>query len=195
MRNLIRVGQLKTESESTLSETIKNPNVIDNRKYKQKEKSKDISGKQSKAEIIVNYLKEDDAFVKSLNLNKDEYNTLNFIQEQLWDVYRFCVKGNSILSIDTTFEICEGLYLTDSTYQNLSLVDQNGKHPEFPGPSFWHFCKTEETYRRFAGELLIAEPLLSGIKIFGHDLDKALAKGITSFVSLSRGLCIIHSRQ
>ena len=92
-------------------------------------------------------MKEDDAFVKSLNLNKDEYNTLNFIQEQLRDVYRFCVKGNSILSIDTTFEICEGLYLTDSTYQNLSLVDQYRKHPEFPGPSFWHFRKTEETYR------------------------------------------------
>ena len=138
-------------------------------------------------------MKEDDAFVKSLNVNKDEYNTSNFIQEQLWDVYCFCAKGNSILSIDTTFKICEGLYLTDSTYQNLSSVDQNGKHTEFPGPSFWHFCKTEETYRRFAGELLIAQPLLSGIKKIGHDLDKALAKGITSFVSLLRGfMCIIH---
>ena len=159
-----------TKSESTLLETIKNTKVIDNRKYTHKEKSKDISGKQSEAEIIVNYLKEDDTFVKSLNLNKDEYNTLNFIQEQLWDVYRLCVKGNSILSIDITFEICEGLYLTDSTYQNLSLVDEYGKHPEFPGPSFWHFRKTEETYRRFAGELLIAELLLLGIKKIGHDL-------------------------
>ena len=92
-------------------------------------------------------MKEDDAFVKFLNLSKDEYNTLNFIQEQLWDVYRFCVKGNNILSIDTTFVICEGLYLTDSTYQNLSMVDQNGERAEFPGPSFWHFHKTEETYR------------------------------------------------
>ena len=141
-------------------------------------------------------MKEDDAFVKSLNLNKDEYNTLNFIQEQLWDVYRFCVKGNSILSIDTTFEICEGLYLTDSTYQNLSLVDQYRKHTEFLGPSFWHFRKTEETYRWFAGELLIAEPLLSGIKNWGMTLIKQLAKGITSFLSLWRGfMCIILSHQ
>ena len=69
-----------TESDSTLSGTIKNLKVVDNRKYKQKEKSKDVSAKQSEAEIIVNYLKEDDAFVKSLNLSKDEYNTLNFIQ-------------------------------------------------------------------------------------------------------------------
>ena len=185
-----------TESESTLAETIKNPKVIGNRKYKQKEKSKDISGKQSETETIVNYLKEDDAFVKSLYLNKDEYNALNFIQEQLWDVCCFCVKGSSILSIDTAFEICEGLYLTDSTCQNISLVNQNGKKPAFPRPWFWHFCKTEETYRQFASELLMAEPLLSGIKVFHHDLDKAIAKGITSFVSLSRGfMCIIDSCQ
>ena len=54
-----------TESEWILSETIKYPKVTDNKKYKQKEKSKDISGNQSAAEIIVNYLKED-AFAKSL---------------------------------------------------------------------------------------------------------------------------------
>ena len=108
-----------TESESTLSETIKNPKFVDIRNYKQKEKSKNISGKQSEAETTVSYLKEDDAFVKSLTLNKDKCNTLNFIQEQLWDVYHFCVKGKGILSIATMFKICEGLYLTDSTYQNL----------------------------------------------------------------------------
>ena len=60
----------------------------------------------------------------------------------------------------------------------------------------WYQIAQHITCRRSAGELLIAEPLLSGIKKFGHDLDKALAKGITSFVSLSCGfICIIHSRQ
>jgi len=58
------------------------------------------------------------------------------------------------------------------------LVDiNNGKHPEFQGPSFWHFRKTRETYRRFAGELLIAELRLNDIKKIGHDLDNAIAKG------------------
>ena len=46
---------------------------------------KDISGKQSDDNIIMNYLKED-AFVTSLELCKDECNTLNFIEEQLWDI-------------------------------------------------------------------------------------------------------------
>ena len=85
--------------------------------------------------------------------------------------------------------------MTDSTYQNVSLVGRYGKHPEFPGTSFWHFRKTEKTYRRFAGKLLIAEKLLSGIKKIGHHFDKALAKGITGFVSFSQiFMCIIHPR-
>ena len=96
---------------------------------------------------------------------------------------------------------CESLSkgISEKTLQSVQnyVVDQHGKHSEFPGPSFWHFRKTEETYRGFTGELLIAERLLLGIKKFGHDLDKTLAKGIiTTFVSLSRGfMYIIHSHQ
>ena len=79
----------------------------------------------------------------------------------------------------------------NSTYQNLSLVDQYGKHPEFPRPSFWHFRKTEETYRRFAGELLIAEPLLSGIKKMGMISIKHLLK-VSSFTSFSFTRIYVH---
>ena len=53
--------------------------------------------------------------------------------------------------------------------------DINGKHPKFPWPSFWHFKKTRETRRRFAGELLIHEPLLINLHKIGLDLDKGLA--------------------
>ena len=114
----------------------------------------------------------------------------------MWDICRFCVRGNGIFCIDTAFEICDELYLTDTTYPNLSLHDINGKHPKFLGPSFWHFKRTRETYRRFAGELLIYKPLLINLhKIeydldliykpllinlhkIEHDLDKGLAEGI-----------------
>ena len=74
------------------------------------------------------------------------------------DLHRFCVLGDSILRVDTTFELVEGLWLTDTTYSNEALVDLNGKNPQFPGPSFWHFRKSRECYRRFAGELVIQKP-------------------------------------
>ena len=84
----------------------------------------------------------------------------------------------TIFCIDTTFEICDGLHLTDTTYPNLSLHDISGKHPEFLGPSFWHFKRTWETYHCFAGESLMYKPLLINLHKIGHDLDKGLAEGI-----------------
>ena len=106
------------------------------------------------------------------------------------------MEGQGIFSTDTTFEICEGLYLTDTSYPNKSLIDKSsGKHPQFPGPSFWHFKKNEEAHRRFAGEILIADPSLAGIKKIGHELDRAIAKGTVSqfpihifFENVSTGL-------
>ena len=90
------------------------------------------------------------------------------------DIYRFCILGNSILRIDTTFELVDGLWLTDTTYTNESLINESKKHPEFPGPSFWHFKKSRESYRRFAGELAIAKPELLGLKKMAMILTKLL---------------------
>ena len=123
-------------------------------------------------------MKKEDCFVKSFQLNHCEHSAVNFITEQLWDMYRFCVRDNETFCMDTNFEFCDGLYLTDTTYPNLSWHDINSKYPEFAGPSFWHFKRTRETCRRFAGELLIYEPLLINLHKIGHDLDKGLAEGI-----------------
>ena len=71
------------------------------------------------------------------------------IQQRRWSLIfnRFCVKGNSVWQVDTTFELTDRLWLTDSSYQNESLINENGCHPTFPGPSMWHFRKTREVYR------------------------------------------------
>lgn len=61
------------------------------------------------------------------------------------DLYRFCVNGNLVLRVDTTFELVEGLWLTDTTYTNKALIDLKGKNPEFPGPSLWHFFVRPES--------------------------------------------------
>ena len=45
--------------------------------------------------------------------------TVNFIPEQVRDIYRYCVL---CICIDTTFEISDGLYLTDITHPNLSFA-------------------------------------------------------------------------
>ena len=132
----------------------------------------------------------------SVTFNKDQYVSVNSLPNMLNDLYRFCVVGNSILRIDTTFELVDGLWLTDTTYTNEALVDLKGKHPEFPGPSFWHFRKTRESYRRFAGELVIQKPELLGLKKIGHDLDKAISNGFGDIFQGAKKLyCTQHMQE
>ena len=134
---------------------MRNPKIINNRKYKLNNKTIKPPKQENEVECIIKYLEKEDRFAKPSHLNHCEYSTFNFIPEQLWDIYHFCVQNYGIFCIDTTIEICDRLYLTDITYPNLSLHDINGKHPEFAGPLVWHFKGTRETKRRFAGELLI----------------------------------------
>ena len=51
----------------------------------------------------------------------------------LVNMHRFYVLGNSTWTVDTTFQVAGKLWLTDSLYENETLLDENGKHPTFPG--------------------------------------------------------------
>ena len=171
----VYINLTKGETD-TLSETLKNPKIINNRKYKLNNKTIEPLRQENEVEYIVKYLKKEGRFVKSFHLDYCEYGTVNVISEQLWDMYRFCVRDNGIFCIDTTLEICNGLYLTDTTYPNLYLHGINGKHSEFPGPSIWHFKRTRKRYRGFVEELSIYEPLLINLQKIGHYLDKVWRK-------------------
>ena len=104
--------------------------------------------------------------------------------------------GNSVLQVDTTFELVDNFWLTDTSFTNEALLNANGKHPQFPGPSFFHFHKTQECYRRFAGELVIQRPELSSIKKIDTDLDKALSNGMTDiFKDADKLWCTHHMQQ
>ena len=94
-----------------------------------------------------------------------------------------CVLGNAILRVDTT-------------YSNEALIDLKGKHPEFPGASYWHFRKMQESYRHFAGEIIIQKPELLCLKKIGHDLDKALSSGFTDIFRDTKTLyCTQHMQE
>eukprot|EP00112_Aurelia_sp_Birch-Aquarium-sp1_P014208 Seg3052.3 transcript_id=Seg3052.3/GoldUCD/mRNA.D3Y31 product="hypothetical protein" protein_id=Seg3052.3/GoldUCD/D3Y31 len=125
-----------------------------------------------------------------------DYIAFNQIPYMMKNLKKFCVDGDSILRVDTTFELVDGLWLTDTTYSNEALLDSNGKHPEFPGPSMWHFKKNRETYRRFAGELVMNTPSLIELKKIGHDLDVAIPNGLTDLFTTAKKLwCTQHMQE
>ena len=184
------------EKTATVSETITDPKMIENRKYKNmKATSSETTLNHSEPETLIRSL-QTLPLNSSVTFTKEQYISVNSSPNMLNDIYRFCVLGNSILRIDTTFELVDGLWLTDTTYTNESLINESKKHPEFPGPSFWHFKKSRESYRRFAGELAIAKPELLGLKKIGHDLDKAIANGMTDiFRDATNVWCTQHSQE
>ena len=167
----------------TVSETVSDQRLINNRKesMKKNESSCSSGGMKnnvlSEAEAIISNLKSN-PMLQSVTFTKENYAAFNSLPNMTNDLYRFCVVGDSILKVDTTFELVDSLWLTDTTYINEALLDTNNKHPEFPGPSFWHFRKTRECYRRFAGEIIANKPELLSIKKLGHDMVKALSQGL-----------------
>ena len=183
--------------EDTVSQTVCGPKMTDNQKLASKKpvennKQQDL---RSEAEVLVSSLRTVPMF-NSVTFNKDQYVSVNSLPNMLNDLYRFSVVGNSILRIDKTFQLVDGLWLTDTTYTNEALVDLKGKHPEFPGPSFWHFRKTRESYRRFAGELVIQKPELLDLKKIGHDLDKAISNGFGDIFQGAKKLyCTQHMQE
>ena len=90
---------------------------------------------------MIRQVKEADFNAKTVVFESEHYISFMCNQRMLKDMVRFCVGGGSILSVDTTFELKDGLWLTDSSYPNNSLVDHKGQNPTFPGPYMWHFRK------------------------------------------------------
>ena len=52
-----------------------------------------------------------------------DYVSYSFLPHMISNLKWYCVNGNSILHVDTTFELVDGLVLTDTTYTNEELVD------------------------------------------------------------------------
>ena len=84
-------------------------------------------------------------YVKSVILMPKHYVSFNSTEQMLKDLVRFCVQGNSTILVDTTFQLTDGLWLTDSSFPYEALLNENGEHPTFPEPYMWH--KSQEVYR------------------------------------------------
>lgn len=103
-------------------------------------------------------------FTKAVTIFKDHFISIHVTEQQIKDLVRFCVEGNSVLRVDTTFEIIENFWVTDTSYTNESLISENsGESPDFPGPIMLHFRKDTFTYQAFASHLVMINPDLKNI--------------------------------
>ena len=126
---------LTSYNPKTAGETIRDPKVISNRRYERQKQAVTENKEEKKsteAELMIEYLKEE--YIK-VNFTPNEYSTVNFHPRMLNDIERFCVKKKGIFSVDTMFEVWDGLWLTNTCYANMSLIREDGTHPKAFGTS------------------------------------------------------------
>ena len=70
------------------------------------------------------------------------------------------------------------MWITDTSYRSQRLLNSgSGKHPVFLDPVMIHFTKDENTFMRFAMEILASNSNLHEIKRIGVDMESAIYNG------------------
>ena len=138
------------------------------------------------------------SLVRTVLVYENSYIAFIYSDKQLQDMVMFGCKetGASVLGVDTTFNLWDG-WSTDISYRNQRLLSvRSKKHPVGLGPVMLHFTKDEGTFRRFALELLAANPSLNKIKKIGVDMESAIFNGFKSVIAaIAKLLCVRHLRQ
>ena len=184
------------DDNSSFSNLVRNPKQLYNLKSSLMKNEPPKPPKEKEQERIIHLMKNPDGqkFVQSVVMLPESYAVFVFTNSTMKNVEKHCVRETSPLRFDTTFEIIDGLWVTDTSFTNTSLINErDGKHPEFPGPLMLHFKKDSETFKRFAAEIILGNPTLMDIKKIGHDMDPALKKGLKSIFNKSETLlCVQH---
>jgi len=183
-------GVFKSESQS---EELRNVQQI----YRQKNSLKKENGNRKNGEsadelTTLIKLQRKDNFIRSICCLPDSYYAFLTTDAQLDDIVEFCCAEKGVLAIDTTFNLCD-MWLTDTCYPNFRLLNNEGKHPIFLGPSLLHFQKDQFMFGRFAHELCSHKKGIKALQVIGTDLESAIYKGFSSEIDdLRRLLCVHH---
>ena len=113
---------ISKENTRTTSETTTSPKFIDNRKFNLR-KSNKTNSVLSEAETLIYNVKSVTSMMNMIVFSSRDYIAFNYLPKIINNVKKFCVHGNSILRVDVTFELIDGLWLTDTTYTNEALLD------------------------------------------------------------------------
>ena len=119
-----------------------------------------------------------------LSRNKKQPSYVLFLNQSLKDIERFCTNTlaptsfRSILAVDTTYDI-GGHYVTQTTYQNLSLFRKDTlKAPWFPGPVLIHRHQEEVDFSYIWQAVKRSNSKLEDLALIGVDECQELVQGI-----------------
>ena len=133
--------------------------------------------------------------IRTISITGKSYQVFLGNDVQLQDVELFCCDNNGVLSVDTTFNLCDS-WVTDTCYYNKSLVNSDGHNPVFLSPTQIHFQKDSSIFRRFLLEMFAHNPKIRDLRIIGTDQEMAIFNGFSSsLLNLHLLLCVYHLEQ
>ena len=116
-------------------------------------------------------------------------------KRQISDLIAFCCverPNNSVLGVDPTFNLGE-FYVTFTVYRNRALINENGMHPLFLGPSLIHLRKLYKHLPQVLGNIDQATKL---VKAFGTDDEVNLYTALKDeWAEADHLSCSIHMKQ
>ena len=136
--------------------------------------------------------------IRMISITGKSYQVFLGNNVQLQDVELFCCNNNSVLSVDTTFGLCDS-GVTDNCYNfyyNKGLVNSDGHNPVFLGATLIHFQRDSSIFRQFLLEMCAHNPKIRDLRITGTDQEKVIFNGFSSILpNLNLLLCIYHLEQ
>ena len=100
---------------------------------------------------------------------------------QLQDVELFYCDNNGVLSVDTTFNLCDSL-VTDTCYYNKTLLNSDGHNPAFLDPTLVHFQKDSLIFCWFLLEMCAHNAKIRDLCTIGTDQEITIFNSFSSIL-------------
>ena len=115
--------------------------------YRQKEKESVKKEPDDDLSNVIRLQNRNCELIRTISIAGKSYQIFLGKDVELQDVGLFCCDNNGVLSVDTTFNLCDS-WVTDTCHYNKKLIKSDSHNPVFLDPTFIQF---KRIHRSFVG--------------------------------------------
>ena len=159
--------------------------------YRQKEKESVKKEPDDDLSNVIRLQNRNCELIRTISIAGKSYQIFLGKDVELQDVGLFCCDNNGVLSVHTTFNLCDSR-VTDTCYYNKRLVNSDD-NPVFLGPTLIYFEKDSSIFRRFLLKMCAHNPKIRYLRTIRTDQEMTVFNGFSSILpNLNLLLCVYH---
>ena len=160
--------------------------------YRQKEKESVKKEPDDDLSNVIRLQNQNCELIRTISIAGKSYQIFLGKDVELQDVGLFCCDNNGVLSVDTTFNLCDS-WVTDTCHYNKKLIKSDSHNPVFLDPTFIQFQKNSSIFRRFLLEMCAHNPKIRDLCTIRADQEMAIFNGFSSILpNLNLLLYVYH---